>query len=42
MRAQFLALDRADLSEAVKSLTGKMEAPNESDIKDLKRLGSIG
>ena len=39
MRAQFLALDRADLSEAVKSLTRKMKAPNESDIKDLKRLG---
>ena len=39
MRAQFLAQDGADLSEAVKSLTGKMKAPNESDMKDLKRLG---
>ena len=39
MRAQFLAQDRADLSEAVKSLTRKMKAPNESDMKDLKRLG---
>ena len=39
MRAQFLAQDRADLSEAVKSLTRKMKGPNESDFKDLKRLG---
>ena len=39
MRAQFLAQDRADLSEAVKSLTRKMKAPNESDMKDLKRVG---
>ena len=39
MRAQFLAQDRADLSETVKSLTRKMKAPNESDMKDLKRLG---
>ena len=39
MRAQFLAQDGADLSEAVKSLTRKMKAPNESDMKDLKRLG---
>ena len=33
MRAQFLAQDRAHLSEAV------MKAPNESDMQDLKRLG---
>ena len=39
MRAQFLAQDRADLSEAVKSLTRKMKSPNEADMKDLKRLG---
>ena len=38
MRAQFLAQDRADLSEAVKSLTRKMRSPNEVDMKDLKRL----
>ena len=39
MRAQCLAQDQADLSECVKSLTRKMKAPNESDVKDLKRLG---
>ena len=39
MRAQFLAQDRADLSEAVKSLTGKMKSPNGADMKDPKRLG---
>ena len=39
MRAQFLAQGGADLSEAVKSLTRKVKAPNESDMKDLKRLG---
>ena len=38
MRAQFLAQDRADLNACVKSLTRKMKAPNESDLKDLKRL----
>ena len=39
MRAQFLPQDRAALSEAVESLTRKIKAPNESDMKDLKRLG---
>ena len=39
MRAQFLAQDRADIAETVKSLTRKMKAPNDADVKDLKRLG---
>ena len=39
-RAQFLAEDRADLSEAVKSLTWKMRPPTDADMKDLKRLAS--
>ena len=39
MRAQCLAQDTADLSETVKALTRKMKAPNESDMKDLKRFG---
>lgn len=39
MRAQFLAQDRADIAESVKSLTRKMKSPNEADLKDLKRLG---
>ena len=38
MRAQFLGQDRADLSEAVKSLTRKMRSPTGADMKDLKRL----
>ena len=39
MRAQFLSLDRADLSETVKCLTRKMQNPTEQDLSDLKRLG---
>ena len=39
MRAQFLSLDRADLSETVKCLTHKMQNPTEQDLSDLKRLG---
>ena len=38
MRAQFLAQDRADLGEAVKSLTRKMRPPTDADMKDMKRL----
>ena len=38
MRAQLLTQDRADLSEAVKSLTRKMKPPADADMKDLKRL----
>ena len=38
MRAQFLAQDRADLSEAVKILSRKMKPPTDADMKDLKKL----
>ncbi|CAE7727098.1 putative mitochondrial protein [Symbiodinium microadriaticum] len=38
MRAAFLAQDRPDLSETVKCLARKMQAPTEADFSDLKRL----
>ena len=38
MRAQFLAQDRADLSESVKSLTRWMQSPTDAHMKDLKKL----
>ena len=39
MRIAFLSQDRPDLSEATKCLARRMAGPNESDFKDLKRLG---
>ena len=39
MRAAFLAQDRPDLSETVKCLARKMQAPTEADFSDLKCLG---
>eukprot|EP00438_Fugacium_kawagutii_P022577 Skav230125 [mRNA] locus=scaffold2192:206723:207394:+ [translate_table: standard] len=38
MRAAFLAQDRPDLSETVKCLARKMQAPTEADFGDLKRM----
>ena len=39
MRAAFLAQDRPDLGEAVKSLSQQMARPSRSSWEDLKRLG---
>ena len=39
MRAAYLSLDRADISEAVKTLARKMSAPDELAWTRLKRLG---
>ena len=39
MRAAYLAQDRADIAEAVKTLARRMQGPTESDFTRLKRLG---
>ncbi len=39
MRASYLAQDRGDIAEAVKSLARRMSAPTEANFRDLKRLG---
>ena len=39
MRANYLAMDRADLQYSCKELARAMQKPNESDWQRLKRLG---
>ena len=37
MRSAYLAQDRADIGEAVKRLSRRMQEPNDADWQDLKR-----
>ena len=39
MRGSYLAQDRMDIAESVKTLARHMVTPNEEDLRDLKRLG---